>query len=297
MWACDDDYKDYLAHYGVVGMRWGIRRYQPYSYTGKRKDGKTGKEVGAAAKLGRSAKSVGEDVVKAAKKAVKNGSAKVKKAAVKGAKSAAKAIREEGPGVAKAVGKGALTAGKLAGKGAIGAVKLTAKGIQNHRDKKRDKIRQKLIAEGSMEQIMAARGKYLSEIDVGQAITRMRNDVAMRDIRTAESQRSVKRGKEAIDNMVNLAKTGMSVYKMYQDVQSTISEAKDKPKVSKDQRKAMNEALKKLDADYIEKNKEFYSDDELLRGSKRRTYLDKILGKNDENKNRKKNNGGGEDDD
>lgn len=41
---------NYLAHYGVKGMHWGIRRFQPYSETGGRKSGKAGKEIGKAAR-------------------------------------------------------------------------------------------------------------------------------------------------------------------------------------------------------------------------------------------------------
>ena len=36
---------DYLAHYGILGMHWGIRRFQPYSVRG-RKSGEGGKEEG-----------------------------------------------------------------------------------------------------------------------------------------------------------------------------------------------------------------------------------------------------------
>lgn len=46
-----NDFLDYhsawLAHYGVLGMHWGVRRYQPYS-TVPRKSGKGGKEIGIA---------------------------------------------------------------------------------------------------------------------------------------------------------------------------------------------------------------------------------------------------------
>lgn len=42
------DTEEELLHYGVLGMKWGIRRYQPYSYTG----GGNGKEIGEAARKG-----------------------------------------------------------------------------------------------------------------------------------------------------------------------------------------------------------------------------------------------------
>ena len=42
-----------LYHYGVLGMHWGVRRYQPYSLI-PRKSGKDGKEIGAAKKSSKS---------------------------------------------------------------------------------------------------------------------------------------------------------------------------------------------------------------------------------------------------
>ena len=74
----NNDYRDYLAHYGVLGMHWGIRRYQPYSYTDGRDGFRKGKEIGAAKKISGAIKTAGSAVGRAIRITGKNASSSIK---------------------------------------------------------------------------------------------------------------------------------------------------------------------------------------------------------------------------
>lgn len=65
-------YDNYLAHYGILGQKWGIRRYQPYSVRG-RKSGKSGRMIGEAAEANKEKPNYREMADRAFTPSIKNG--------------------------------------------------------------------------------------------------------------------------------------------------------------------------------------------------------------------------------
>lgn len=80
----NNDWRDYkvLSHHGVLGMKWGIRRYQPYSVV-PRGSGKKGREIGDAsrydAQISRAKRKIEKNNVKIAKSKARLDSDKAKK--------------------------------------------------------------------------------------------------------------------------------------------------------------------------------------------------------------------------
>ena len=92
-----------LAHYGVLGMRWGIRRYQPYSVN-PRKSGKGGKEIGDAKRL-----QTGPPSRTEARKSRKQRSAEQVKQKQREEAQEAKTVRQRSAQVEKAAKSGSAT--------------------------------------------------------------------------------------------------------------------------------------------------------------------------------------------
>lgn len=267
----NNDWRDYcLAHHGIMGMHWGIRRFQPYSTTGPRKGGKTGKEIGLARRL---ARGIGEGVKTIRVNYKKNALKRKRMAGLKKARE----IKAEKESIMKSgsaermlkrkelfsndeidsfitrANKEATLENLRKSQEALRAPaenKEPKKGFfESRKEKKLQQEKDEIMKSGSIERMLENKDKF-STAEIGEFVARAQNEKNLRDLqkqisdqKAAEVANSVRRVAGFLGAANELAKEGL-------DLKSNVDSVKDALGVGskKSIEKQINDAISSGDA-------------------------------------------------
>lgn len=171
MYSYNPYYERYLAHHGVLGMHWGIRRYQPYTH---------------------------------GQKGIFKGLKKKKRADIKSLKKDLKAYKEAGDELAVAATKKAI-------KGVKKQYREDKRSVTEEFDKENlETYKNKIATEGTLEEVDRWKNKLSAE-QLATATARLASQDAFNDMKNQKAWSKLENLSKKVSTIANLGKAGIGL--------------------------------------------------------------------------------------
>lgn len=230
---------EYLQHHGVLGMKWGVRRYQPYpdNYRG---DGKF---------LGKR-----ERQLSRTQDRIERSVAKARKAAEKGDVKALNKYNKRTERLTKKEQKQIKRVDKARARYEKNA-EINAQ--------MEAKEKERLLSKGSTQELVESLGKYdYTDAELNRAYNRINAEVKISSLMDAEKTAKFDKSAETISKITNLGKKALDGYDTYTKIADVVNKATGKDtlpipgaKAKKEKEKALNEIIRSVDYDKIMENR------------------------------------------